>query len=136
MIQAILGKKGSGKTKRIINMANDALKEHHGSVVFIDDDTRYMFDLRHEIRFVNAGEFGIKGRGLFMGFVCGLLAQNSDITVVFIDAFLKLVGDEPSALEIVMTKLAELSEKHNLDFVLSVSLDPADAPEFIKKYEI
>ena len=65
MIQVIHGKKGSGKTKRIIDMANDAIKDPHGDIVFVDDDNRYMFDLRHEIRFVNAGEFGMLGQEMF-----------------------------------------------------------------------
>ena len=58
MIQVIHGKKGSGKTKRILDQANEAIKEHKGDVIFIDDDNRYMYDLRHEVRFVNAGEYG------------------------------------------------------------------------------
>lgn len=136
MIQAIFGKKGSGKTKRIIDMANDALKEHKGSVVFIDDDTRYMFDLRHEIRFVNAGEFGVKGKEMFMGFLCGLLSQNFDVSVVFIDAFLKLVNDAPSDLEDAFATMEKLSEKYGLDFVLSISEGEESAPAFMKKYTV
>lgn len=136
MIQAIFGKKGSGKTKRIIDLANDALKDHKGSVVFIDDDTRYMFDLRHEIRFVNAGEFGVKGKEMFMGFLCGLLSQNFDVSVVFIDAFLKLVNADIAELEPVFDTLVSLSEKYSLDFVLSISEDEAAAPAFMKKYAI
>ena len=58
MIQVIHGKKGSGKTKRILDQANEAIKEHKGDVIFIDDDNRYMYDLRHEVRFVNASEYG------------------------------------------------------------------------------
>ena len=98
MIQVIAGNKGSGKTKRLIDIANDALKSEHGLVVFVDDDKRYMYDLRHEIRFVDAGEYqGVRGAttDVFLGFLSGMLAVNYDITLVCVDAFLKLIKSTP-----------------------------------------
>ena len=68
MIQVIYGKKGSGKTKRLLDMANDALKVEHGDIVFVDDDKRYMYDLRHEIRFVDASEYSVNSADMFLGF--------------------------------------------------------------------
>lgn len=136
MIQIIHGKKGSGKTKRILDMANAAIKEHKGDVIFVDDDNRYMFDLRHEVRFVNAGEYGSDSPEMFFGFLCGMLAQNFDINVIFIDAFLKLVKTDAENTENFFRRLDELSEKHNVNFVLSVNVDDSVAPEFMKKYFI
>ncbi|MBE5783598.1 MAG: twitching motility protein PilT [Clostridiales bacterium] len=136
MIQVIHGKKGSGKTKKILDMANAAIKEQKGDVIFIDDDNRYMFDLRHEVRFVNAGEYGSDSPEMFFGFLCGMLAQNFDISVVFVDAFLKLVKTDVENTEEFYRRLEVLSEKHNVQFVLSVNCDDAVAPEFIKKYFI
>ena len=136
MIQIIHGKKGSGKTKRILDMANTAIKEHKGDVIFVDDDNRYMFDLRHEVRFVNAGEYGSDSPEMFFGFLCGMLAQNFDISVIFVDAFLKLVKTEPENTETFFQRLDSLSEKHNVNFVLSVNVDDSVAPEFMKKYFI
>lgn len=136
MIQVIHGKKGSGKTKRIIDMTNDSITEQHGDVIFIDDDNRYMFDLRHEVRFVNAGEYGMANPEMFYGFLCGMLSQNFDVSRIFIDAFLKLVNAAPDRTEWFFERLEQLSEKHNILFVLSVSCDDAEAPEFIKKYFI
>ena len=136
MIQVIHGKKGSGKTKRIIDMANDAIKDPHGDIVFVDDDNRYMFDLRHEIRFVNAGEYGMSGPEMFYGFLCGMLAQNFDVTTVFIDAFLKLVHVKPDETEWFFSKLEALGDSRNILFVLSVSCDDEDAPEYIRKHFI
>ena len=136
MIQVIHGKKGSGKTKRILDMANGAIKEYKGDIIFIDDDNRYMFDLRHEVRFVNAGEYGSDSPAMFVGFLCGMLAQNFDISVIFVDAFLKLVKTEVDNTEEFFRRLEELSAKHNVEFVLSVNVDDDAAPEFIKKYFI
>ena len=136
MIQVIHGKKGSGKTKRILDMANAAIKEQNGDIIFVDDDNRYMFDLRHEVRFVNAGEYGCDSPEMFFGFLCGMLAQNFDISVIFVDAFLKLVKVEPEETERFFARLDDLSAKHNVQFVISVNVDDELAPEFMKKYFI
>lgn len=136
MIQVIHGKKGSGKTKKILDMANAAIKERKGDVIFLDNDNRYMFDLRHEVRFVNAGEYGVDSPEMFLGFLSGMLAQNFDISVIFVDAFLKLVKTEVENTEVFYQRLAELSEKNGVDFVLSVNVDDDLAPEFLKKYFI
>lgn len=139
MIQIIFGKRGSGKTKRIIDLANDSLKEQKGDVLFIDDDNRYMFDLRHEIRFVNASDYGVAGQEKFMGFIKGILAGNFDVSLVFIDAFLHLVKtDKPDipALEPFFVELEALSETSNVNFVISFSEDPELVPASIRKYEI
>ncbi len=136
MIQVIHGRKGSGKTKRIIDMANDAIKDQKGDVIFVDDDNRYMCDLRHEIRFVNAGEYGMSGPEMFFGFLCGMVSQNFDVSVVFIDAFLKLVRVTPGETERFFSSLETLAQKRGIRFVLSISADDSDAPEYIRKHFI
>lgn len=136
MIQVIAGKKGSGKTKRIIDMANKASQDSKHDIVFIDDDNRYMFDLRHEVRFINAGEYDILGDQMFMGFICGAVAQNFDVGLILIDAFKKLIKAEIGTTEWIFKRLESISEKHSVDFVLSISEDTAELPEFIAKYVI
>ena len=136
MIQVIAGKKGSGKTKRIIDMANAATQENKHDIVFIDDDNRYMFDLRHEVRFINAGEYNLASDQMFMGFLVGAVAQNFDVGLILVDAFLKLIKCELSTTEWLFERLEALSEKHGVDFVLSISEEPEALPDFIKKYVI
>lgn len=136
MIQVIYGKKGSGKTKRLIDMANESIKEQKGDVLFIDDDNRYMFDLRHEIRFINAGEYDVHTAEVFYGFICGLLAQNFDVSLIFVDAFLKLTRAEIAQLGWLFDKLNTIGRQHEVRFVISVSGDPAEMPEFIAPYII
>lgn len=140
MIQVVLGKKGSGKTKRLIDQANDALKSEHGVVVFVDDDKRYMYDLRHEIRFVNASEFSLgehRSADWFYGLLGGMLAVNFDISLIFVDAFAKLINNTDwNELEDLFLRLEALSTQHNVNLVLSVSGDPAVLPEFITRYAI
>ena len=136
MIQVIAGKKGSGKTKRIIDMANQASQESKHDIVFIDDDNRYMFDLRHEVRFINASEYELLSDHMFMGFLCGVVAQNFDVGLIFIDAFKKLLKTDLNQADWFFKRLETLCQKHNVDFVLSVSEDPANLPEFMKGYLI
>lgn len=136
MIQVIAGKKGSGKTKRIIDMANKATQDSKHDIIFIDDDNRYMFDLRHEVRFINAGEYNLLSDQMFMGFLEGAVAQNFDVGLILIDAFLKLIKCDLSTTEWLFERIEALSEKHSVDFVLSISTDPETLPAFIQKYVI
>ena len=136
LIQVIAGKKGSGKTKRIIDMANQASQESKHDIVFIDDDNRYMFDLRHEVRFINASEYELLSDHMFMGFLCGVVAQNFDVGLIFIDAFKKLIHNELATSEWVFKRLETISSNHNVDFVISVSAGPEELPDFIKPYVI
>ena len=136
MIQVVAGKKGSGKTKRIIDMANRASQDSKHDIVFIDDDNRYMFDLRHEVRFINAGEFELKNDQMFMGFLCGAVAQNFDVGQIFVDAFKKLIKTELQATEWLFERMERISADHGVDFILSISDDPDDLPDFIKKYVV
>ena len=134
MIRIIYGKKGSGKTKKIIDAANEAVKSSTGELVFIDDDNRYMYDLRHEIRFVNATEYDVSSPDTFMGFICGILAGNYDMKQLFIDGFLRLVKSEMADLEPFFVKLEDISHRHGVDVVISASAKDDTVPEFLKKY--
>ena len=136
MIQIIAGKKGSGKTKRILDIANEAAKDCRHDIVFIDDDTRYMYDLRHEVRFVNASEYGISSDQMFMGLLCGIVSQNYDLGLICIDAFLKLLKADIGSSEWFFRQLKTMSENHHVDFVISISEDQEDLPAFLAPYII
>ena len=136
MIQIIHGKKGSGKTKKILDMAIQSVKTTTGDVVFVDDDARYMYDLPHEVRFVIASEYGVNSPDMCLGFPSGMLTQNFDISIVFVDAFMKLVKVPAEELESFFSRLEAISEAHHVDFVISASVDDAVAPDFLRKYFI
>ena len=136
MIQVIAGKKGSGKTKRLIDLTNTTAREAEHDVVFLDDDNRYMFDVDHKVRFINAEDYHIHNADMFIGFLCGMLSSNFDIGTVFIDAFLKLCRTELADTEGVVNTLAELGTKHSVDFVLSLSADPDELPDHLRQYLI
>ena len=139
MIQVILGDKGSGKTKRLIDLTNDALKSEHGNIIFIDDDKRYMYDLRHEIRFVDASEYPAAykcGAMEFLAFVCGMLSADFDLSLIAVDAFKKLVRtplDDPE-MQKFFENLENVSNAHRCNFVLSISVSADEVPEYVIKY--
>ena len=136
MIQVIAGKKGSGKMKRLIDLTNTTARDAVHDVIFLDDDNRYMFDVDHKVRFINAEDYHIHNADMFIGFVCGMLSSNYDIGTVFIDAFLKVSHTELENTEKVVNTLAEVGTKHNVDFVLSLSADPEELPDFLRPYVI
>ena len=141
MIQVILGGKGSGKTKRLIDLTNDALKSEHGNILFIDDDKRYMYDLRHEIRFVDASEYHAAYKCTareFMAFICGMLSADFDLSLIAIDAFKKLVKtplDAPE-MEQFFEDMEHVSANHHCNFVISISTPEEEVPEYIRKYAL
>ena len=119
MIQVIFGKKGSGKTKRILDMANASVKEAKGNVLFVDDDKSYTLSLKPQVRFIDASEYQVKGVEPFYGFLAGILAGNYDISVIYIDAFLKLVKADADGLVDFFAKLERLVGEAGCDMVIT-----------------
>lgn len=132
MVQILAGEKGEGKTKRLLEMANTALKESDGHVVYIDDDNRHIYDLHYDIRFVEVKEFPIANYRELIGFIYGIFSQDSDIEKVFIDGIYKIVKqlDNDDLIKLV-AKLKEMSDKYNVDFVISANTNPAELPSEI-----
>lgn len=136
MVQLIYGTKGSGKTKRLLEMVNKEAETAQGDVIFIDDDKRYMYDVRHQVRFVDVSEYSVDSEEKLYGFICGMLAQNFDISAIYLDAFIHIVKKQPEEMEIFFKTLIQLAEKNNVKLVLNVSADPAVMPEYLKAYVI
>ena len=136
MIQVIAGKKGSGKTKRLIDLTNTTARDAEHDVIFLDDDNRYMFDVDHKVRFINAEDYHIHTTDMFIGFLGGILSSNYDVGTIFIDAFLKMCHADLADTEPVVKVLSDLGTKQNVDFVLSLSADPEELPDFLRPYVI
>lgn len=137
MIQVMYGRRGLGKTKRMIEMANSAVSGAKGDIVFIDDDNRCILDLNHKVRYINAGEFKVTTPCLFAGFVCGVLAEDYDIEQVFLDGFPELVGlNSVEDLKTLFAQLEEISKRQEITITLSVSGDLGNVPDFIQPYVI
>ena len=137
MIQIIAGEKGQGKTKRLLDMANEAGKVADGNIVFIDDDKRHMFDLSYNIRFVETSSFIMDDHRMFYGFIRGILSQDSDIEKIFIDGINNII--KKITLEDFLNFIEELekvSVEYDVDFIMIISIKVEDLPESVKKYLI
>ncbi|MCI8629447.1 MAG: twitching motility protein PilT [Firmicutes bacterium] len=137
MIQILIGEKGEGKTKRLIDMSNEAGKLSDGHIVFIDDDNRHMYDLHYNIRFVDTTGFVMEDQRIFFGFICGILSQDGDIEKIYIDGLnniIKYMTDDD--LFAFINELERLSEKANVDFIMTISRNKETVPEAIKSYLI
>ncbi len=136
MVKFILGVKGSGKTKRMIDMANESVKSSNGSVVYIDRDRNHIYDLNRNIRLIETGELQLENLKSFYGFICGVISQNFDIEKVFIDGQKIVSNAEDDCLEKFIKNLEKLNEKFGVDFTVSCSRSTEGAPEFLNSYLI
>ncbi len=132
MIQVIFGEKGTGKTKRMLELANRLAKEAKGSSIFIDDDNSYMYDLDYCIRFINAKDYAIAGPKMFYGFLCGLAASDYDLEYIFVDGFATLIRHDLGTLGELFDQLRTFTEEHKLNLILSVSGTTSELPAFMR----
>jgi hypothetical protein len=137
MVQVIYGFRGSGKTKRIMDMAREELNKSKGNVVFIEKDNRCMLTLPHDIRYVNASEYGVRTSDKLFGFISGMLAANFDIVTVFLDAMPSIAGFESARdTEAFLNDIIRVTQERDVDLVISMSACEGDVPEFLKPYLI
>ena len=135
MIRVIVGKKGSGKTKQVIEMINSAVDTEHGNVVCIEKGEKLMLDISHKIRLVEASEYDIADYTAMKGFISGLYAGNYDITHIFIDSLTKIIGAEVNfETEKFLDWLNSFSQKNGIKFTITISDEESLVGEGIKKY--
>ena len=134
MVKLLIGKKGTGKTKALIEQVNAASTVAKGNVVFISNNTSStMFDISRNVRMADTTDFDIVNYSEFEGFICGIISGNYDITNVFVDGLFKIVkSDDLDGLENFLTRLEKISVKFDISFVLSLSIDIDDAPDYVK----
>ena len=135
MVKLIMGLKGSGKTKTLVDLVAKAVTEESGDVVCIEKDKNLTYDIPYTARLIHASEYGINTNNLLRGFICGLHAGNYDITHVFIDNFYKLLDD--SSADVVadfLDWLDDFSKKNSINFTITATDDAENAPDRIKRY--
>ncbi len=135
MVKIIMGLKGSGKTKQLIDLVHTAVKEEHGGVVCIEKEQNLIYDIPHDARLISASDYGFTNYDFLKGFISGLHAGNYDITHVFIDSLTRIV-DQPvdSSTESFVDWCESFSERNNIKFTITISADASLATEGIKKY--
>lgn len=137
MIKVIPGDTGEGKTKQLIELANQTLKETKGNIVYIDGDNSHMYDLRHEIRYINISEFPIDDYHEFFGFMCGILSEDRDISEIYVDGLLKMAHlCEISNSDELIDKLKAITDKFSVRIIASINCDEASLPDFLKEFAL
>ncbi len=137
MVKVIMGLKGSGKTKKLVDMVLQAEKEEKGAVVCIEKDKKLTYDIPHTVRLIQAGEYGISNVDMFKGYIAGLHSGNYDITQIFVDNFYKIIGtSDDAAVAGILGWLDAFSAANSVTVTLSLSSDPEQASEAVKKYMI
>ena len=129
MIQIISGVKGKGKTKYLIQKANENVKEATGNVVYLDKNIKHMFELSNKIRLINTSDYPLDTYDAFLGFVCGLISQDHDLEAMYLDSFLTISSVTDDYVGYVLSKLNDISSKFNVNFVISISMDADTLPE-------
>ena len=135
MVQMIIGKKGKGKTKQLLDKVNSSIKTANGNIVYIDKSSKHMLELNNKIRLIDASGYGLKNSDEFIGFILGIISQDHDLEEMYLDSFLNVAKLEGADITATVKQLAMISENFKINFVLSVSLDkeeiPADLAEYI-----
>lgn len=126
MIQLIIGEKGKGKTKVLLEAANKAAEAANGNIVFIDKDNSHMYELKNTIRLINAKDYDVNTKDEFVGFVAGIISADHDLEELFIDRLLPLANIEAADADEVLKKIAKISETNNVKITVSLSVVKSD----------
>ena len=134
MVQFIVGEKGKGKSKYLLNLVEENLKTAQGNSIYIDDSNKYMYTLSRQVRLINFKDYEIKNHYEALGFIAGCLALDHDIEYVYFDNFRRLTFAPFEELEKTVLRMEELSRICDVKFIASISGSKADFPESVQKY--
>lgn len=134
MFSLIAGKQGCGKTKTLIQMANEKAKISNGNSVFIDDDKRHIYDLPHKVRYISTEDLPLKTPQEFFGFICGLMASDYDLENLYIDGLKKTMKGSIEEIVDVVKKIELFAEISQVAVVATISCEPEDLPEALKGF--
>lgn len=127
-VELIVGKKGKGKTKVLLERVNSAIKSANGSIVYLDKSTKHMYELNNKIRLIDVSAFPLKNSDEFVGFICGIISQDHDLEEIYLDSFLTISKLEGQDVTDTLTQLDAIGQKFNLTFVISISLNKEEIP--------
>ena len=134
MLKLIIGVKGTGKTKTLINMVNTSAEESHGDVVCIEKGTKLRYDVKSKVRLINTEEYHVADAATLYGFVAGVFSSNHDVTDLYIDSALKICKNDLEAFDKFIDETSALAEKLGVNIVITSSIPVEEASETVKKY--
>jgi len=132
MVQLIVGNKGKGKTKHLLDKVNTEVKNVSGNIVYLDKSTKHMYELNNKVRLINVTDYMVTNSDEFIGFICGIISQDHDLQQMYLDSFLKIACLEEGGYEAALSKLEKVSENFKVDFIISISVDESELAENYK----
>ncbi len=132
MVQLIVGNKGKGKTKQLLDKVNSEIKEISGNIVYLDKSAKHMYELNNKVRLIDVSQYMVENSSEFIGFICGVISQDHDLQQMYFDSFLKIACLEDQEILMTIDKLEALSKKFDVSFILSVSKDESELPAALK----
>lgn len=133
MVQLIVGNKGKGKTKHLLDKVNSQVKEVSGNIVYLDKSTKHMFELNNKVRLIDVSQYMIEDSSEFVGFIAGIISQDHDLQQMYLDSFLNIACLEGLEITDTVEKLEKLGDTYSVDFILSIGMDKEDLPESMKE---
>ncbi len=134
MLTLIVGVKGTGKTKHLIELTNKALLDSHGSVICLEQGTKLIYDIKPQVRLINTSEYYINDAQSLYGFVAGIYASNHDITHIFVDSALKICKNDAASFDKFLTECDEFSARTGIQIIMTASIPVEDISDTMKKY--
>jgi hypothetical protein len=133
MVQLVVGRKGKGKTKIVLEMVNKEITTASGNIVYLDKGNDHMYELNNKVRLINVSDYGVSNPDEFLGFIRGIVSQDHDLEQMYFDGFLKISRLEGTdRLESVVNELDEISDTYGFKIIISLSVDEGDLPESLK----
>ena len=129
MVQLIVGNKGKGKTKQLLDKVNGAIKSSDGNIVYLDKSSKHMYELNNKIRLIDVSGYPLRNSDEFIGFVCGIISQDHDLEEMYLDSFLKIAKLEGEDITDTLKQLEDISKAFGITFTISVSMDKEQIPE-------
>lgn len=129
MVELIVGKKGKGKTKVLLDRVNGAVKDANGSIVYLDKSTKHMYELNNKVRLINVTTYPIKNADEFVGFICGIISQDHDLEQIYLDSFLRIANLEGADVTSTLQQLDDIGNTFKVSIIISISLDKEEIPE-------
>ena len=132
MVQLVVGKKGKGKTKHLLDKVNTEVQSASGNIVYLDKNTKHMYELNNKIRLIDVSSYLITDSDEFVGIISGIISQDHDLQQMYFDSFMKIACLEDDNIEPILQKLEKISETFKVNFVISISLDEDEIPASVK----
>lgn len=133
MVELIVGKKGKGKTKVLLERVNSAVKDANGSIVYLDKSKKHMYELNNKVRLIDVSSYPVKNADEFVGFICGIISQDHDLEQIYLDSFLKVAKLEDADIISTLEQLDDIGQKYNVSIIISISVDKEELPEVFQE---